>query len=50
MIGIRHEVVATNEFEDPDYRRNDGSRCYHCKDELYSRVEILLPRLGVTTT
>ncbi|NBO90703.1 MAG: ATP-dependent sacrificial sulfur transferase LarE [Planctomycetia bacterium] len=49
MIGIRHEVVATNEFEDPDYRRNDGSRCYHCKDELYSRVEILLPRLGVTT-
>src|SRR5437763_16339096 len=31
-IGIRHVVVATEEFEDPDYLRNDGTRCYHCKD------------------
>src|SRR4051812_38473865 len=47
LIGIRHEVVSTLEFDNPDYRRNDGSRCYHCKDELYSRVETLLPSLGV---
>jgi uncharacterized protein len=46
-IGIRHVVVATDEFENPDYLRNDGDRCYHCKSELYSRVEELLPRLGV---
>jgi pyridinium-3,5-biscarboxylic acid mononucleotide sulfurtransferase len=46
-IGIRHEVVNTAEFEDPDYLRNDGSRCYHCKSELYGRVEALLPALGV---
>ena len=46
-IGIRHVVVATDEFENPDYLRNDGTRCYHCKSELYSRVEELLPRLGV---
>src|SRR5258708_3576942 len=36
-IGIRHIVVATDEFADPDYVRNDGSRCYFCKTELYSR-------------
>lgn len=48
LIGIRHEVVATEEFHNPDYVRNDGSRCYFCKDELYSRVEALLPRLGVS--
>src|ERR1700722_10208014 len=47
LIGIRHEVVATEEFANPDYLRNDGSRCYFCKDELYSRIEDLLPRLGV---
>src|SRR5687768_5382477 len=47
LIGIRHVVVATDEFENPDYMRNDGARCYHCKSELYSRVEELLPRLGV---
>ncbi len=46
-IGIRHEVVNTAEFEDPAYLRNDGSRCYHCKSELYGRVAALLPALGV---
>ncbi len=45
QIGIRHEIVPTEEFADPDYVRNDGSRCYFCKDELYSRIEMLLPRL-----
>ena len=47
LIGIRHEIVATDEFANPDYLRNDGSRCFFCKDELYSRIEVLLPRLGV---
>lgn len=47
IIGIRHEIVQTAEFENPDYLRNDGSRCYHCKSELYSTVERLLPTLGV---
>lgn len=46
-IGIRHLVVKTEEFADPDYVRNDGTRCYYCKDELYTRVESLLPQLGV---
>jgi uncharacterized protein len=46
-IGIRHHVVKTSEFENPDYVKNDGSRCYHCKSELYSQIESLLPRLGV---
>jgi uncharacterized protein len=46
QIGIRHLVVQTEEFADPDYVRNDGSRCYFCKSELYSRIESLLPELG----
>jgi uncharacterized protein len=47
QIGIRHVVVSTEEFDNPDYLRNDGTRCYHCKSELYSRIERLLPELGV---
>src|SRR3954464_163301 len=35
-IAIRHVVVNTREFENPDYLKNDGSRCYHCKTELYT--------------
>ncbi len=46
-IGIRHLIVPTDEFSDPDYVRNDGSRCYFCKSELYGRIESLLPALGV---
>lgn len=47
-IGIRHRIVATQEFEDPDYVRNDGGRCYFCKSELYSTVQTLLPELGAS--
>jgi uncharacterized protein len=45
-IGIRHRVVATEEFDNPAYVRNDGARCYYCKSELYTRIETLLPELG----
>jgi pyridinium-3,5-biscarboxylic acid mononucleotide sulfurtransferase len=47
LIGIRHEVVRTQEFEDPDYLKNDGSRCYYCKSELYDQIIARLPELGV---
>jgi uncharacterized protein len=45
-IGIRHIIVTTTEFDNPDYLKNDGRRCYFCKSELYSRIERLLPELG----
>lgn len=48
LIGIRHVVVPTQEFANPAYRANDGTRCYYCKTELYSTVERLLPELGVS--
>jgi uncharacterized protein len=47
-MGIRHLVVTTDEFADPDYVRNDGARCYFCKSELYGRIESLLPELGMS--
>src|SRR5205823_4690332 len=47
QIGIRHRLIATEEFTDAAYVRNDGTRCYYCKSELYRRIETLLPELGV---
>src|SRR5439155_15073348 len=38
-IGIRHRLVATDEFANADYVKNDGTRCYFCKDELYRQIE-----------
>ena len=39
QFGIAHEYIETREFENPDYTRNDPDRCFHCKDELFTRLE-----------
>jgi len=33
------KVIATEELERPDYVRNDATRCFHCKDELFTLIE-----------
>jgi uncharacterized protein len=47
QIGIRHEVLRTDELSNPEYQKNDANRCYHCKTELFVQVEKLCQRLGV---
>lgn len=44
LIGIRHRIIATREFENADYLKNAPDRCYFCKTELYTRLEDLLPQ------
>jgi uncharacterized protein len=39
--GIRHAVVATDEFEREEYRVNDGRRCFHCKAALMRAMNAL---------
>jgi uncharacterized protein len=34
-LGIPLRVVDTHEMEQADYVRNDSTRCFHCKDELF---------------
>ncbi len=40
------EVVATQELERVEYVRNDASRCFHCKDELFTLMEEFRRRRG----
>jgi uncharacterized protein len=47
LIGIRHEVIATGELSNPNYRQNNADRCYHCKTELFTQVEKIAQRFGV---
>lgn len=47
LIGIRHETVATREFESDTYTRNAPDRCYHCKTELYTHLKALAKRLDM---
>ncbi len=32
-------IINTDEMDRPEYQRNDASRCYHCKDELFTVME-----------
>lgn len=41
QFGIHHEYITTYEFDNPDYVKNDPNRCFHCKDELFTRLEEL---------
>ncbi len=33
------EIITTSELDRPEYTRNDGARCFHCKDELFTVME-----------
>jgi uncharacterized protein len=40
-IGIEHRVVDTNELDREGYVKNDLSRCYFCKDELFDATSMI---------
>ncbi len=40
-FGLRHEFVKTEEITSAAYLANNPDRCFHCKSELYSRLEQL---------
>lgn len=44
--GIPLRVIQTDELDRPEYQRNDGNRCFHCKTELFTAMEALGPELG----
>jgi uncharacterized protein len=47
-FGISHEYIETHEFENPDYIKNDANRCFHCKDELFTRLAEYAGARGIT--
>lgn len=44
--GIPLEVISTSELDRPEYARNDGQRCFQCKDELFAVMENLRAARG----
>jgi uncharacterized protein len=46
LLGMRHEVVRTKELDRPEYARNAPDRCFHCKEELFSRLDPIARRAG----
>lgn len=44
---IRHEYIQTYEFDNPKYVANNPDRCFHCKDELFTRLDEVGEARGV---
>lgn len=42
-FGIQQVVIPTHEFDNPAYSANNPDRCFHCKDELFRRMEEIAP-------
>lgn len=49
LMGIRHEMVNSNELEIPGFAENPPDRCYSCKRELFLKVKEVAARFGITT-
>src|ERR1700751_4066293 len=47
--GIPVDVISTSELDRPEYARNDGQRCFQCKDELFIPMESLRAEKGFDT-
>ena len=48
-FGFQHEVIQTEELENPSYRANNPDRCFFCKDELYTKLESVARGRGIQT-
>ncbi len=45
-IGIRHELIETEEMNNPNYTANPVNRCYFCKSELHDKLKIIAQQRG----
>jgi uncharacterized protein len=45
--GWRLTVIETQEFQNEEFLANDGTRCYHCKDELFTRMDEFARERGI---
>ncbi|MEQ8464606.1 ATP-dependent sacrificial sulfur transferase LarE [Coleofasciculus sp. E1-EBD-02] len=46
VIGIPHELVQTDEMNNPNYTANPVNRCYFCKSELHDTLKPLALQRG----
>ena len=48
-FGFQHEMIQTDELENPSYRANNSDRCFFCKDEVYTKLESAARGRGIRT-
>jgi pyridinium-3,5-biscarboxylic acid mononucleotide sulfurtransferase len=46
QIGVKHMKIQINELENADFVKNDFTRCFHCKNNLYTQLKELVKKYG----
>jgi len=46
-IGIRHEIIVSEELDIPEFSANPVNRCYHCKKELFTKLKEIASEHGM---
>lgn len=46
-LGVRYEVIATDELANEDFAKNPPNRCYYCKSELFSKLQAIAKNRGL---
>jgi len=46
QIGINHEMIVTEEMDNPNYTSNPVNRCYFCKSELHDKLKAIALKRG----
>ena len=47
QIGVRHQLIQSDEFRDEQFVRNDPGRCYYCKRSLFTQLIQLAHDQGI---
>ncbi len=47
QFGFHAEIIATEEIDNSDYVANGPTRCYFCKDELYTKLKTVAGERGL---
>lgn len=48
-IGIEHRLIETHELEKEEYAVNNPDRCFHCKKELFTEMQLIAQAEGFET-
>ncbi len=46
-LKVKHKIIRTKEFLDPNFLKNPQNRCYFCKKELFSRLNRLVKQNNI---
>lgn len=50
QIGVKHVQTSVSELTNAEFVKNDPTRCFHCKNGLYSHLKELVSQYGHTFT